>query len=208
VKDISQVKNIQDDPQIQAQMSAEIKGDLIAVIPNLRAFAVSLCGNPDRADDLVQETLVKAWSNLDSFVPGTNLPAWLFTILRNIYYSEYRKRRREVADSDGAIAARLATAPSQNSHMDLLDFHAALQQLPNDQREALILIGASGLSYEEAAGICGCAVGTMKSRVNRARNRLAELLSIHSGHEFGQSEDWEAVDPAFIGQRFSRTGSD
>jgi len=202
------VKDIEDDKQVQARMSAEIKADLIAVIPNLRAFAVSLCGNPDRADDLVQETLVKAWSNLDSFVPGTNLPAWLFTILRNIYYSEYRKRRREVADSDGAIAARLATAPSQNSHMDLLDFHAALQQLPNDQREALILIGASGLSYEEAAGICGCAVGTMKSRVNRARNRLAELLSIHSGHEFSQSEDWEAVDPAFIGQRFSRTGSD
>ncbi|MGA3302563.1 MAG: sigma-70 family RNA polymerase sigma factor [Methylovirgula sp.] len=192
----------------QAHASAEIKADLIAVIPNLRAFAVSLCGNPDRADDLVQETLVKAWSNLDSFVPGTNLPAWLFTILRNIYYSEYRKRRREVADSDGAIAARLATAPSQNSHMDLLDFHAALQQLPTDQREALILIGASGLSYEEAAGICGCAVGTMKSRVNRARNRLAELLSIHSGSEFGQSEDWEALDPAFVGQRFSRTGSD
>ncbi len=192
----------------QAHASAEIKADLIAVIPNLRAFAVSLCGNPDRADDLVQETLVKAWSNLDSFVPGTNLPAWLFTILRNIYYSEYRKRRREVADSDGAIAARLATAPSQNSHMDLLDFHAALQQLPTDQREALILIGASGLSYEEAAGICGCAVGTMKSRVNRARNRLAELLSIQSGSEFGQSEDWEALDPAAIGQRFSRTGSD
>ncbi len=190
------------------QASAEIKADLIAVIPNLRAFAVSLCGNPDRADDLVQETLVKAWSNLDSFVVGTNLPAWLFTILRNIYYSEYRKRRREVADSDGAIAARLATAPSQNSHMDLLDFHVALQQLPNDQREALILIGASGLSYEEAAGICGCAVGTMKSRVNRARNRLAELLSIRSSREFGQSDDWETVDPAFAGQRYSRTGSD
>ncbi|MGO9134442.1 MAG: sigma-70 family RNA polymerase sigma factor [Methylovirgula sp.] len=191
-----------------AQASPEIKADLIAVIPNLRAFAVSLCGNPDRADDLVQETLVKAWSNLDSFVVGTNLPAWLFTILRNIYYSEYRKRRREVADSDGAIAARLATAPGQNSHMDLLDFHAALQQLPNDQREALILIGASGLSYEEAAGICGCAIGTMKSRVNRARNRLAELLSINSGREFGHAEDWEAADPGFIGQRFSRTGSD
>jgi len=196
-----------DEPR-QPQASAEIKADLILVIPNLRAFAVSLCGNPDRADDLVQETLVKAWSNLDSFVPGTNLPAWLFTILRNIYYSEYRKRRREVADSDGTIAARLATAPSQNAHMDLLDFRTALQQLPNDQREALILIGASGLSYEEAAGICGCAVGTMKSRVNRARNRLAEILSIHSGREFAHTEDWEAVDPTLIGQRFSRTGSD
>ncbi len=188
--------------------SAQMKADLIAIIPNLRAFAVSLCGNPDRADDLVQETLVKAWSNLGSFVEGTNLPAWLFTILRNIYYSEYRKRRREVADSDGAIAAKLATAPAQNGHMDLLDFRAALQQLPNDQREALILIGASGLSYEEAAQICGCAVGTMKSRVNRARNRLSELLSIKSTSEIGQQEDWSSVESALLSQRYSQTGSD
>jgi RNA polymerase sigma-70 factor (ECF subfamily) len=185
-----------------------MKADLIAVIPNLRAFAVSLCGNPDRADDLVQETLVKAWSNLGSFVEGTNLPAWLFTILRNIYYSEYRKRRREVADSDGAIAAKLATAPAQNGHMDLLDFRAALQQLPTDQREALILIGASGLSYEEAAQICGCAVGTMKSRVNRARNRLSELLSINSTSEIGQQEDWSSVESALLSQRYSQAGSD
>jgi RNA polymerase sigma-70 factor (ECF subfamily) len=185
-----------------------MKADLIAIIPNLRAFAVSLCGNPDRADDLVQETLVKAWSNLGSFVEGTNLPAWLFTILRNIYYSEYRKRRREVADSDGAIAAKLATAPAQNGHMDLLDFRAALQHLPNDQREALILIGASGLSYEEAAQICGCAVGTMKSRVNRARNRLSELLSITSTSEIGHQEDWSSVDAALTSQRYSQTGND
>jgi RNA polymerase sigma-70 factor, ECF subfamily len=188
--------------------SAQMKADLIAVIPNLRAFAVSLCGNPDRADDLVQETLVKAWSNLGSFVEGTNLPAWLFTILRNIYYSEYRKRRREVADSDGAIAAKLATAPAQNGHMDLLDFRVALQQLPPDQREALILIGASGLSYEEAAQICGCAVGTMKSRVNRARNRLSELLSINSSNEIGQQEDWSSVEAALLSQRYSQAGSD
>jgi RNA polymerase sigma-70 factor, ECF subfamily len=189
------------------QVSAQIKTDLIAAIPNLRAFAVSLSGNPDRADDLVQETLVKAWSNIGSFVEGTNLPAWLFTILRNIYYSEYRKRRREVADPEGAIAGKLATAPAQNSHMDLLDFHAALQLLPSDQREALILIGASGLSYEEAAGICGCAIGTMKSRVNRARNRLAELMSISSSHEFGHDAEWQTVDPG-TSLSVSRTGSD
>jgi len=188
--------------------SAQMTADILAVIPNLRAFAVSLCGNLDRADDLVQETLVKAWSKLGSFVEGTNLRAWLFTILRNIYYSEYRKRRREVADSDGAIAARLATAPAQNSHMDMLDFRAALQELPADQREALILIGASGLSYEEAAGVCGCAVGTMKSRVNRARGRLAELLSISSSSEFGHDGDWQAVDPIMVGQRYSRGGGD
>ncbi|MGO9004174.1 MAG: sigma-70 family RNA polymerase sigma factor [Beijerinckiaceae bacterium] len=191
-----------------AHVSAQIKADLISVIPNLRAFAVSLSGNPDRADDLVQETLVKAWSNIGSFVEGTNLPAWLFTILRNIYYSDYRKRRREVADPEGALAAKLASAPAQNGHMDLLDFHAALQHLPNDQREALILIGASGLSYEEAASVCGCAIGTMKSRVNRARNRLAELLSISSGSEYGQDGEWQAADLKLSGQRISRTGSD
>jgi RNA polymerase sigma-70 factor (ECF subfamily) len=197
-----------EEKQAPAHVSAQIKADLIAVIPNLRAFAVSLSGNPDRADDLVQETLVKAWSNIGSFVEGTNLPAWLFTILRNIYYSEYRKRRREVADPDGAIAGKLATAPAQNGHMDMLDFHAALQQLPNDQREALILIGASGLSYEEAAGICGCAIGTMKSRVNRARNRLAELMSVQSGHEFGNENEWQTADPPVPGYHVSRTGSD
>ncbi|MFZ0494774.1 MAG: sigma-70 family RNA polymerase sigma factor [Methylocella sp.] len=178
--------------------------DLLSVIPNLRAFAVSLCGNLDRADDLVQETLVKAWSNIGSFVEGTNLRAWLFTILRNIYYSEYRKRRREVADPDGTFAAKLATAPAQSGHMDLLDFRAALQQLPGDQREALILIGASGLTYEEAAGICGCAIGTMKSRVNRARSRLAEMLSITSGIEFGHDGEWRAIDPTAAGQRYVR----
>ncbi len=195
----------EDAPPAQSA-SAQMTADLLTVIPNLRAFAVSLCGNLDRADDLVQETLVKAWSKLGSFVEGTNLRAWLFTILRNIYYSEYRKRRREVADSDGAIAARLSAAPAQNSHMDMLDFRAALQQLPADQREALILIGASGLSYEEAAGVCGCAVGTMKSRVNRARGRLAEILSISSSSEFGHDGDWQGLDPVLFGQRYSHGG--
>ncbi len=184
--------------------SSRITADLLSVIPNLRAFAVSLCGNLDRADDLVQETLVKAWSNIDTFVEGTNLRAWLFTILRNIYYSEYRKRRREVADPDGTFAAKLATAPAQSGHMDLLDFRAALQQLPSDQREALILIGASGLSYEEAAGICGCAIGTMKSRVNRARSHLAEMLSITSGTEFGHDGEWQVIGSTVAGQRYVR----
>ena len=189
-----------------AKPSKSLRSDLLSVVPNLRAFAVSLCGNPDRADDLVQETLVKAWSNFDSFVEGTNLPAWLFTILRNIYYSEYRKRRREVADSDGIHAAKLASAPAQTGHMDFLDFREALQKLPHDQREALILIGASGLSYEEAAAVCNCAVGTMKSRVNRARNRLAEMLTVSSGAEFGEAADW-SIDSA-DSRLLSRTGSD
>jgi RNA polymerase sigma-70 factor (ECF subfamily) len=191
------------------QASPKLKSDLLAAIPKLRAFAVSLCGNPDRADDLVQETLVKAWSHLSSFAEGTNMPAWLFTILRNIYYSEYRKRRREVADSEGTIAARLATAPTQNGHMDFLDFREALQKLPADQREALVLIGASGLSYEEAAAICNCAVGTMKSRVNRARHRLTELLSIGSTSDFASDANWQSgLDTLITGHRYSRATSD
>lgn len=191
------------------QTSPQLKSDLLAAIPKLRAFAVSLCGNPDRADDLVQETLVKAWSHLGSFVEGTNMPAWLFTILRNIYYSEYRKRRREVADSEGLIAARLASAPTQNGHMDFLDFRAALQKLPADQREALVLIGASGLSYEEAASICNCAVGTMKSRVNRARHRLIELLSIGSSSDFVSDPNWQTgLDTLLTGHHHSGTGGD
>jgi RNA polymerase sigma-70 factor, ECF subfamily len=175
-----------------------LKRDLIAAIPSLRAFAVSVCGNPDRADDLVQETLVKAWGSLDSFAEGTNLTAWLFTILRNIYYSEFRKRRREAPDPDGAIAARLIAPDSQHAHMEFQDFREALQKLPLDQREALILVAASGMSYEEAAEICGCAPGTMKSRVNRARNRLNELMSMPArpGREAGEPRAKADLSPA------------
>ena len=169
---------------VEIRAPQEIRTALIAAIPNLRAFAISLCGNADRADDLVQETLMKAWGNIGSFTAGTNMPAWLFTILRNIFYSEYRKRRREVADPDGEMAGRLSTMPNQPGHMDFLDFKVALQKLPADQREALILVGASGLSYEAAAEICKCAVGTMKSRVNRARARLIELLALKGEADF------------------------
>jgi len=162
-------------------VSKALRDDLLASIPNLRAFAVSLTGNSERADDLVQETLVKAWSKFHTFQEGTNLRAWLFTILRNEFYSQLRKRGREVEDAEGTYAARLATQPSQSAHMDLSDFRRALVQLPPDQREALVLVGASGFSYEEAAEICACAVGTIKSRVSRARNRLGELLGLEPG---------------------------
>ena len=165
--------------------AAAFKAGLLSAIPSLRAFAVSLSKNADRADDLVQETLVKAWDKQSSFQPGTNLKAWLFTILRNEFYSQMRKRGREVQDSDGAMTGRLAVHPSQNGAMDLDDFKKALQLLPEDQREAVILIGASGFSYEEAAEICQCAVGTIKSRVSRARLKLAELLNIDGEGEFG-----------------------
>lgn len=158
---------------------------LLAVVPTLRAFAVSLSKNTDRADDLVQETLVKAWDKQASFQLGTNLKAWLFTILRNEFYSQMRKRRREVEDSDGIMTARLSVHAPQHGSSDLNDFRKALDLLPEDQREAIILIGASGFSYEEAAEICGCAVGTIKSRVSRARARLQDILGIHGEADFG-----------------------
>jgi RNA polymerase sigma-70 factor (ECF subfamily) len=163
---------------LRRKVSSSLRESLVAEMGSLRAFAVSLCGDKERADDLVQETLFKAWNHLESFKEGTNLKAWLFTILRNTYFSERRKRRREVEDADGVYAARLATHPAQHGHMDMQDFRAALTRLPDDQREALVLVGAAGFSYEEAAEISGCAVGTIKSRVNRARNRLASMLGL------------------------------
>ena len=157
-------------------VSAELRQSLLNAIPSLRAFAVSLCGNPTRADDLVQETLVKAWANFSSFQEGTNLKAWLFTILRNEFYSQMRKRGREIQDSDGELTGRIPDLGRQEGHLDLQDMQRALATLPDEQREAIILVGASGMSYEEAAEVCRVAVGTVKSRVSRARARLAELL--------------------------------
>jgi RNA polymerase sigma-70 factor (ECF subfamily) len=163
---------------------SEFRDGILVARPNLRAFAISLTGNPDRADDLVQDTMLRALSKRDFFQPGTNLNAWLFTILRNSFYSEHRKRLHEVADSDGAHAAQLAVAPAQMDNLNLQDLQAALGKVDPDQREALLLIGAQGLSYEEAAMACGgIPVGTIKSRVNRARARLAELLG-HTVEDF------------------------
>ena len=170
-----------------------LRDTMLAAVPSLRAFGISLCGNVDRADDLVQETLLRAIANIDSFQPGTNMSAWLFTILRNLFRSEYRKRRREVEDADGSYAETLKTQPEQTSRVEFEEFRVALSKLPDDQREALILVGASGFSYEEAAEICGCAVGTIKSRVNRARTRLAELLSIHGADDFGPDHTTRAI---------------
>lgn len=158
-------------------LDPSLRDGLLKAVPSLRAFAISLSGNVDRADDLVQETLLRAIANIASFTPGTNLPAWLFTILRNQFRSEYRKRRREVEDADGKFAERLEVPAEQLSKVEFNDLRNALARLPEDQREALILVGASGFSYEEAAEICGCAVGTIKSRVNRARNRLADIMA-------------------------------
>ena len=174
-------------------IEASMRESILATLPRLRAFAISLSGKVDRADDLVQETLLRALTNINSFEPGTNLQAWLFTILHNQFRSEYRKRRREVEDVDGRFAESLTTAPEQQSRLEFQEFRQALTQLPADQREALILVGASGFSYEDAAQICDCAVGTIKSRVNRARARLTEILSIECADDFGPDRETRAV---------------
>src|SRR4051795_6006027 len=156
---------------------------MLAALPNLRAFALSLTHNVTYADDLVQDTILRAWANLDRFEVGTNLNAWLFTILRNAFLSQYRKTRREVEDPDGFFAGRLRTAPEQNAKCNFQDMLKAFRKLAAEHREALLLIVAEGLSYEDAARVCGVPVGTIKSRVNRARERLAQLLA------FGRAED-------------------
>lgn len=163
----------------------DIGDAIVALVPDLRAFARTFHRDAARADDLVQEAVLKAWTNLDRFERGTNLKAWLFTILRNVFLSEVRKQKREVEDADGEMAAQLAVKPRQESAMALKEFKEAIKELPDDQREALILVGASGFSYDEAAAIVGAATGTVKSRVSRARKRLAELMGIDETQTIG-----------------------
>ena len=152
------------------------KIELTGLIPHLRAFARSLCGNATLADDLAQEAMLKAWKSRQSYEPGTNMKAWAFTILRNLYYSEKRRSWRGQHLDPEIAEATLVANDNPSAHLDLLALRNALNHLPDDQREALILVGAGGLSYEEAAEICGCAVGTVKSRVSRARKAVAAIL--------------------------------
>jgi RNA polymerase sigma-70 factor (ECF subfamily) len=165
--------------------ASDLRDCILGSIPSLRAFAISLTGNLDQADDLVQEALVRGLSHIDSFRPGTNLQAWLFTILRNQFLTRFRKRKREVEDPDGEMAARLSAPPEQIGYLDLDDLKTALTKLPFEQREALLLVAAQGFSYEEAAEICGARIGTIKSRINRARHRLAELLGVEAEGDLG-----------------------
>ena len=150
--------------------------ELVEHLPALRAFALSLTRNASAADDLVQDTIEKAWSNLSKFEPGTNMRAWLFTIQRNTFYSDRRTAKFEVPDVDGHFAATLSEKPAHDGRLAFNDFRVAFNKLPDEQREALILVGASGFSYEEAGEICGVAAGTVKSRVSRARQRLSDIL--------------------------------
>ena len=166
-------------------------------IPALRRWArgrmPAAARNGLETADLVQDAVLRALGAAQQFTPGTNFKAWIFTILRNLFRSEYRKRRREVEDAEGRYADTLKSQPEQMGRVEFGEFRSALGKLPSDQREALILVGASGFSYEDAATICGCAVGTIKSRVNRARTRLAELLSINSADDFGPDRATRAV---------------
>jgi RNA polymerase sigma factor (sigma-70 family) len=149
---------------------------LLSSVPSLRAFALSLTHNPSQADDLVQDTLVKGWQHRGRFEPGTNLNAWLFTILRNVFYSNYRKKGREVEDSEGVHASKLASYPNQGQSLDVEDMREALKRLPPVQASALVQVAVEGMTYEQVAVREGVAVGTIKSRVSRAREKLAELL--------------------------------
>lgn len=160
-----------------ASEKSAFKRELTEVVPHLRAFARGLCGRPDLADDLVQEALLKAWAAQDRFEPGTSMRAWTFVILRNAYLTDMRRNRFR-GEYDEGVAERILTAPAgQEEPIHLSDLHRALLTLPAERREALLLVGAGGFSYEEAAAICGCAVGTIKSRVGRARAALTEMLA-------------------------------
>lgn len=169
------------------------RDQLVTFLPSLRAFAASLTRNAASADDLVQDTIVKAWTNIDKFTVGTNLQAWLFTILRNTFYSNIRKHRREVADPEGIHEQTLFTKPDHDGKLAFADFQRAFDQLSPEHREVLILVGASGFTTEEAAEMMGVAVGTVKSRTNRARKRLSELMGLAEGEDVLPGEDGAVI---------------
>lgn len=154
------------------------RSELIQAMPALRGFAFSLVGDSAQADDLVQEAMVKAWANRHRFSMGTNINAWLFTILRNQFYSEIRKAKREVEDADGHHAAGLTALPEQEGVVHLNTLRERLKLIPEAQRQALMMVGAEGYTYEEAAEVLRCRVGTVKSRVSRARACLADALGL------------------------------
>jgi RNA polymerase sigma-70 factor (ECF subfamily) len=163
-------------PHAPKPENPDFKNELLGLVPFLRAFARSLTGNPEAADDLAQETLVKAWQSRASFIPGTNLKAWLFTILRNQFYSDRRRAWRQAPWDQDAAERIPGGSEDQVYSAELSDTVRALRRLSDEQREALILVGAGGFSYEDAAAICKCAVGTVKSRVARARKTLIDIL--------------------------------
>jgi RNA polymerase sigma-70 factor, ECF subfamily len=174
---------------------SEFRAEMISLIPFQRAFARTLSGHREDADDLCQETLAKAWQSRDAYQMGTNLKAWMFMILRNQFYSERRRSWRQQPWHDSDAENDQVTQNTQGAKLDLSDLSRALRLLSDEQREALILVGAGGFSYEEASSICGCALGTIKSRVARGRTALQELLDSKSAEQLGRRQDrGDAVD--------------
>ena len=159
------------------QADVEFQNALVAIIPQLRAFARSLCRDATEAEDLAQEAVTRAWTNRGRFEMGTNIKAWAFMILRNQFYSDKRRSWRNVHLDPDVAAQTLVAVDSPSGNLELDELRRAMSMIPDEQREALILIGAGGLSYEEASEICGVAIGTMKSRVSRARDRLALIYA-------------------------------
>jgi RNA polymerase sigma-70 factor (ECF subfamily) len=174
--------NAASDPQLEAQF----KRELIALIPHLRAFARTLAGEPAGADDLAQDAMMKAWDARASYQMGTNMKAWTFMILRNQFYSEKRRSWRQTQLDQEAAERTLIAADDPESPVALDELRLSIGMLPAEQREALILVGAGGFAYEEAAEICGCAVGTVKSRVSRARKALQGILEAGAYDRDGQ----------------------
>src|SRR5690554_6475453 len=192
VRDTESMTDESESPEVAPLSDCDFKKELESLIPHLRAFARNLCGKPDMADDLAQDALLKAWAARKRYQAGTNMRAWLFVILRNQFLSQMRRSRFKGEWDEGVAERTLSTPAHQDHQMQLSDLQRALMRLPAAQREALILVGAGGFSYEEAASICDCAIGTVKSRVARARVVLDEMIS--SGQLPGRSESRLSVD--------------
>jgi RNA polymerase sigma-70 factor (ECF subfamily) len=173
---------------------------VVALIPALRAFARSFCRNPNDADDLVQETLVKAIANIDKYEEGTRLKSWLFTIMRNTFYTRIRVAKREAPGDADCVASQPIVLPTQEWTLRGQEVEAAIERLSPSHREVLILIGMHGVSYEEAAEICGCAIGTVKSRLNRARGAVLEMLGEQSAGALVESSEWLAGEASSSGR--------
>lgn len=178
-----------------------VTDDMVALVPQLHTFARSLCRDGVRADDLVQEALMRAFNNIQRFKPGTNLKAWLFTIVRNEHYSQLRRSKFEAHGMDVELLPEPSVPPDHDGKLELRDLNRALASLSPGQRTALILVSVSGFSYEEAAEICGCAVGTIKSRVARARETLLELLEGRQPMPAVQDEELQFDDPLLLSER-------